>query len=280
MRLKNIERLTIWDFPGKAGKGGRYAKSYRGSFLPEMAKMAIEKYSSVGDLIFDPFAGCGTTAIEAKYLKRNSLGYEINAEGIKIANEMLKQKLLDEPNVNTINIVKRKDSRTFTKNDILEDTKKEYVDFILTSPPYYNNLPYSQDKEQLGIVGDYHKFLDELKIIWKNSFEVLKEDGLMCIVVCDCRKKKKKRRVNGHHGLIPLHADIISQCKEIGFYLWDIIIHPIYNMNSLHNFFYMRWLKDNNLQFISHDYILVFRKLNPNKYKYSDKIDKNKRKKR
>ena len=240
----------------------------------------ITKYSSEGDLVFDPFAGCGTTVIEAKHLNRNSLGYEINAEGIKIVNEMLKQKLLDDSNIKTVNIVKRKDARTFTKEDILRDIKKEYTDFILTSPPYYNNLPYSQDKEQLGLINDYNKFLGELKIVWKNCFEVLKEDGFMCIVVGDCRGSMKKRRINGHHGLIPLHADIISQCKEIGFYLWDIIIHPIYNMNSLHNFFYMKWLKDNNLQFISHDYILVFRKLNPNKYRYSDKIDKTKRKKR
>ena len=280
MKLKNMDRLTVWDFPGKAGKGGRYTKPYRGSFLPEMAKMAIEKYSSEGDLVFDPFAGCGTTVIEAKYLKRNSLGYEINSEGIAIANEMLKQKLLDGPKTKTINIIKEKDSKTFSKQDIKNDGKKDYVDFILTSPPYYNNLPYSDDKEQLGVIEDYDEFLKNIGIIWKNCFEVLKEDGFMCVVVGDCRGSMKKRRINGHHGLIPLHSDIILQCKGIGFYLWDVIIHPIYNMNSLHNFFYMRWLKYNNLQFISHDYILIFRKINPNKYKYSDKRKNTKTKKK
>ena len=55
MILKNMDRLTVWDFPGKAGKNGRYPESYRGSFLPDMARMAIEKYSQKGDLIMDPF---------------------------------------------------------------------------------------------------------------------------------------------------------------------------------------------------------------------------------
>ena len=262
-----MDRLTVWDFPGKAGKNGRYPESYRGSFLPDMSRMAIEKYSQVGDLVMDPFAGCGTTIIEAKSLGRNSVGYEINPEGVRIANNMLKQATLQE-NTRLINVIKRKDSRTITKEDIKKDGKKEYVDFVLTSPPYYNNLPYSKDEEQLGTIEDYSQFLNELNTIWTNCFNVLKEDGFMCVVVGDCRGSMKKRKINGHHGLIPLHCDIISQCRKLGFYLWDIIIHPIYNMNSLHNFFYMRWLKQNNLQFINHDYVLVFRKFNPHSFKY------------
>lgn len=227
----------------------------------------LEKYSQEGDLILDAFAGCGTTIIEARSLKRNAIGYEINPEGVRIANNMLKQDTLDK-NKKIISSVKRKDSKTITKEDILKDGKKEFVDFILTSPPYYNNLPYSKDEEQLGIIEDYNQFLESLNTIWANCFNVLKEDGFMCVVVGDCRGSMKKRKINGHHGLIPLHCDIISQCRKLGFYLWDIIIHPIYNMNSLHNFFYMRWLKQNNLQFINHDYILVFRKFNPNSFKY------------
>jgi len=269
MILKHMERLTVWDFPGKAGKNGRYIKSYRGSFLPEMARFAIERYSKKGDLIFDPFVGCGTTVIEAKAIGRSAIGYDINEEGIKIAKEMLKQKSLSkEENTKLIHVVRRKDSRKFTNEDILKDSGKKFVDMILTSPPYYNNLEYSKDKEQLGTIEDYNKFLNELNKVWINCYNVLKEKGFMLVVVGDCRGTIKKRKKKGLHGLIPLHIDIINQCRKIGFVLWDIIIHPIYNMNSLHNFFYMRWLKENDFQFISHDYILVFRKIDPEKYEY------------
>jgi DNA modification methylase len=270
MILKNMEKLTIWDLPGKAGKNGNYLESYRGSFLPEMARMAIKRYSKKGDLVLDPFVGCGTTVIESRSLSRNAIGYDINKEGIRIAKKMLSQETLKKSK-KSIHLVKIKDSRTMTQKDIQTDGGKKFVDFILTSPPYYNNLPYSKDNEQLGTIEDYSNFLKELNIIWQNCFNVLKKDAFTCIVVGDCRGSMKKRRVNGHHGLIPLHSDIISQCQKIGFYLWDIIIHPIYNMNSLHNFFYMRWLEQNNLQFISHDYILVFRKFDPEKFEYSEK---------
>jgi len=259
MILKNKDRLTVWDFPSKAGKNGNYIKSYRGSFLPEMARFAIERYSNKNDLIFDPFCGCGTTIIEANRIGRNGLGYDINENAILLAQKMLKQNTLKKENL--IGVVKRKDSRKFMQKDILEDAHKSYVDMILTSPPYFNNLKYSDDEEQLGAIEKYDVFLEELNKVWVNCYNVLKEKGFMLVVVGDVRGTIKKRGLQGLNGLIPLHVDIINQNRNIGFTLWDIIIHPIYNMNSLHNFFYMKWLKENDFQFINHDYILVFRKM-------------------
>ncbi len=261
MIFKDKRILTIWDFPAPAGKGGSYVKAYRGSFLPEMARFAIERYSKEKDLIFDPFVGCGTTVIEAARLGRNGLGYDINKNSIALAKRILKQKSLKKDNLDVKSIVKIKNSTKFTKEDILKDTSREDVDIILTSPPYYNNLKYSNDKEQLGNIDDYNVFLEELDKVWRNCFNVLKEGKFMLVVVGDVRGSLKKRKEKGLDGLIPLHIDIINHCRSIGFTLWDIIIHPIYNMNSLHNFFYLKWLKENQFQFISHDYILVFRKI-------------------
>ena len=266
MIFKDMMRLTVWDLPKKAGKDGRYTKSYRGSFLPDMARLAIKRYSKEGDLILDPFVGCGTTVVEAQCLNRSAIGYDINSRGIEIAKEMLKQECLSKSKKGLTHIVKRKDSRYFTTKDILRDGGKKYVDMILTSPPYYNNLKYSDDPEQLGKIKDYDAFLSELNKVWKNCFKVLKEGGFMLVVVGDVRGSIKGRKDKGLYGLVPLHMDITNQLVNIGFTLWDIIIHPIYNMNSLHNFFYIKWLKENNFQFISHDYILVFRKITQNNF--------------
>ena len=41
--------------------------------------------SRKGDIVLDPFIGSGTTAIAAKMLKRNYIGYELDPEYIKIA---------------------------------------------------------------------------------------------------------------------------------------------------------------------------------------------------
>ena len=40
----------------------------------------ITSWSNEGDLVYDPFMGSGTTALAAKNLNRNSVGYEINPE--------------------------------------------------------------------------------------------------------------------------------------------------------------------------------------------------------
>jgi len=57
-------------------------------------KYLVDKFSSPGDLIFDPFIGSGTTARAAKDLKRNFIGIEINPEYCKIAEERLAQGVL------------------------------------------------------------------------------------------------------------------------------------------------------------------------------------------
>ncbi|MEM4245296.1 MAG: site-specific DNA-methyltransferase [Candidatus Nanoarchaeia archaeon] len=46
------------------------------------------------DIILDPFAGSGVTLLVAKQLNRKFIGFEINPEYVKIANERLKQSTL------------------------------------------------------------------------------------------------------------------------------------------------------------------------------------------
>ena len=45
----------------------------------------IEEYTRVGDIIFDPFVGSGTTAAVCKALGRNYLAFEINPETAALA---------------------------------------------------------------------------------------------------------------------------------------------------------------------------------------------------
>lgn len=47
--------------------------------------------TKVADLVFDPFAGTGTTLIAAKQLHRNSIGAEIDKENCKFINKRLKK---------------------------------------------------------------------------------------------------------------------------------------------------------------------------------------------
>ena len=60
------------------------------AMLPEeLPKRLIKMFSFVGETVFDPFAGSGTTSLAAKNLGRNSIGYEINKDFAPIIKEKL-----------------------------------------------------------------------------------------------------------------------------------------------------------------------------------------------
>ena len=62
-------------------------------FPEELPKRLIKMFSFVGETVFDPFAGSGTTLLAAKHLGRNSIGYEIN----KNFEPVIKKKLFEDP---------------------------------------------------------------------------------------------------------------------------------------------------------------------------------------
>lgn len=55
-----------------------YAVSYRASFKPELPDYFIRRYTKPGDVVFDPFAGRGTTILQANILGRIGWGNDIN----------------------------------------------------------------------------------------------------------------------------------------------------------------------------------------------------------
>ena len=81
--------LSIWNInPARAKKIGHPAP-----FPIELPQKFINLYTYKNDLILDPFLGSGTTAIAAKLLERNFIGYEIEEEYIQIANSRLKKEV-------------------------------------------------------------------------------------------------------------------------------------------------------------------------------------------
>jgi len=62
-----------------------------------LVKKIIKTFTEVGDLVLDPFVGSGTTSVVSKGLERDYIGFDINPEYLKIAEERLKKvALVDE----------------------------------------------------------------------------------------------------------------------------------------------------------------------------------------
>jgi DNA modification methylase len=82
----------------------------------------------------------------------------------------------------------------------------------------------------LGHVVDYASFLEELDAVWERCFEALVPGGrLICVVGDVCLSRRKNQ---GRHTVVPLHASIQEHCRAIGFdNLAPIIWHKIANAN-------------------------------------------------
>ena len=99
---------------------------------------------------------------------------------------------------------------------------------VVTSPPYWTLKEYRKHPDQLGDIGDYSEFLDELDKVWSWCYRAIVPGGrLVCVVGDVCLSRRKNR---GEHTVIPLHASIQERCRKIGYSnLAPIIWHKIAN---------------------------------------------------
>ncbi len=73
--------------------------SYRGCFKPQLPAYFIDRLSKPGDIVYDPFSGRGTTAVEAALLGRNVIANDINP-----LSEMLTRPRLEVPLIASIDV--------------------------------------------------------------------------------------------------------------------------------------------------------------------------------
>lgn len=102
------------------------------------------------------------------------------------------------------------------------------VHLVVTSPPYWTLKEYRDSEGQMGHIEGYDEFLKELDKVWSHCFRALVPGGrLICVVGDVCLSRRKN---NGRHTVVPLHASIQEHCRKIGFdNLAPIIWHKISN---------------------------------------------------
>ncbi|RMH05554.1 MAG: site-specific DNA-methyltransferase [Nitrospirae bacterium] len=108
------------------------------------------------------------------------------------------------------------------------DLPPHSIHLVVTSPPYWTLKEYRRAEGQLGCIADYETFLDELDRVWKHCFDALVPGGrLICVVGDVCLSRRKN---DGRHTVVPLHASIQERCRRIGFdNLASIIWYKIAN---------------------------------------------------
>jgi len=79
----------IWNIPGAS------TKQHPAPFPLELATRLVRMFSFVGDTVFDPFCGSGTTMVAALRTGRNSIGVEIDPDYCRMAARYLKAENTD-----------------------------------------------------------------------------------------------------------------------------------------------------------------------------------------
>ena len=91
----------------------------------ELVEEFIKFFTKEDELVLDPFLGVGSTIVAAEALGRKGIGIELNSDFYNVCIERCSS------NACIIN----GDSRT-----AINKVKNDSVDFIMTSPPYWNIL--------------------------------------------------------------------------------------------------------------------------------------------
>jgi DNA modification methylase len=134
-----------------------------------------------------------------------------------------------------LNLIRQSVERIPTRHLLIHGDAREMgtsfkgdVHLVLTSPPYWTLKEYRDTVGQLGHVVDYEGFLVQLDKVWQKCFDLLVPGGrLVCVVGDVCLSRRKNE---GRHTVVPLHASIQEHCRRIGFdNLAPIIWHKIAN---------------------------------------------------
>jgi len=133
------------------------------------------------------------------------------------------------------------------------------IDLVVTSPPYWHIKDYGTPG-QIGYGQSLHEYLRDLYRVWKECFRVLKSGRRLCINIGD---QFARSIIYGRYKVIPLHAEFISQCEEIGFdYMGAIIWQKKTTMNTTGgaNVMGSYPYPPNGMVEIDYEFILIFKK--------------------
>lgn len=160
-----LQPTTLWDYPSQHYGGGRQGDSrYVGATPSYVIWNLIERYTTAGELVVDPFCGSGTTLDVAKDCGRRGRGFDLSPYRADI---------------------ERADARRLP----LESAS---VDLVFMDPPYGDHIHYSDDEDCIGRLSAYDPaYYRAMHRAIREAARVLRPGGHLGLYVCDYFEKKK-----------------------------------------------------------------------------------------
>ena len=215
------ETVSVWNQKGLGvnNPDTKIERQHPAPFSFTDVSRLIKFFTKKDNVVLDPFLGVGSTLKACALEKRKGIGIELNPFFVKLSKQRLKNET-DNKNFKDQEIIKG-DSR-----DQILKIKSNSIDFVVTSPPYWNILKkidhkvkqerlakdlmkdYGNMKKDLSNISSYETFLKELMIIFKQCFRVLKDGKYISVIVSDFRNKSKYHM---------FHADLMNRLELEGF---------------------------------------------------------------
>jgi len=135
----------------------------------------------------------------------------------------------------------------------------ESTQLVVTSPPYWQLKDYGT-VGQIGYGQSLHEYLRDLFRVWSECARALQPGRRLCINIGD---QFARQSVYGRYKVIPLHAEIISQCEILGLdYMGSILWQKRTTMETSGGAVVMGSYPHppNGIVEIDYEYILIFKK--------------------
>jgi DNA modification methylase len=176
-------------------------------FPETLAMEFITFFTKINQVVIDPMAGTGSTLVAALRTGRHAYGIEINSTYAEIARQVLieEREHLGQAAEGLRSEMITGDAACLL--DIVSSHQIPVIDYMLTSPPYWDMLHmrgaatqkkrrnsqdldvvYSGDSNDLGNILDYDEFIERLTSIYIGMQPILRPGAYLTIIVKNIKK--------------------------------------------------------------------------------------------
>lgn len=176
-------------------------------FPETLAQEFIEFFTKPGQTVLDPMAGTGSALVAALAAGRHSYGVELNPAYAEIARQVIaaeRQRLGTPTELLQAEVIIADAARL---SEIAAAQRLPTIDYVLTSPPYWDMLRmrgaftqkkrardeqldvfYSDDPNDLGNLAEYNEFLPRLVQVYAGLRPLLRNGAYLTIIVKNIKK--------------------------------------------------------------------------------------------
>lgn len=243
---------SLWII-GPRAKGGKRENNYHGNFTPQIPNEMIQRYTAPDDVVLDMFMGSGTTLYECELLNRNYIGFDINEEMIEYVSGKMKGSEDIRYFIHNCNVTDPQSVKQNLDADLAQ-LKKKKTDLIISHPPYWDIIKFTNKEEDLSNIIELDEFVSAFITSVKNVWDSLKKKGTFVLVMGDVYRNSE---------VVPLGFYLMNAIKEnFNCLLKGIVVKDMLNnrgkigTEAIHRY---RALKFGYYIF-KHEYIFVFQK--------------------